>query len=86
MSQDENQQHDYTEHLRTLHTFYRQQSKERSQPRFAEIFKKQETKQKKSVREFHVVNTENPHNSSVVRVQASSENSDSYSVKNESGD
>ncbi|XP_046849320.1 uncharacterized protein LOC124442861 isoform X2 [Xenia sp. Carnegie-2017] len=86
LSKDENQQHDYTEDLRTLHTFYRQQSKERSQqPRVAEIFNEQETKQKKNVREFHVVDTENPHHSSVVRVQAPSENSDSYSVEKESG-
>ena len=46
---------------------------------------KPEIKPKKGVREFHVMETENPHRTSIVRVQQDTEESDTYSVKTESG-
>ncbi|XP_028409628.1 uncharacterized protein LOC114532342 [Dendronephthya gigantea] len=75
--------------LRNLQTYYTQQSKEKTrQPHVETIFSKPQKpspKPKKSIREFHVVETENPHHTSVVRVESFDESSNKYSVKTESG-
>jgi hypothetical protein len=55
------------------------------QPHVSTIFSEAEDKPKKNVREFHVVETENPHHTSVVRVQPPTDDSNTYSVKTESG-
>ena len=77
--------------LRNLQTYYtvQSQSKENS-PHVAKIFSYPEIKPnnrepKQKTREFHVVDTEKPHHTSVVRVQAPSDKSNKYSVKTESG-
>ena len=76
--------------LRNLQTYYTQQTMEKTKPRhvktiFPEPEPEPEIKPKKSVREFHVMETENPHHTSIVRVQQDTEESDTYSVKTESG-
>ena len=75
--------------LRNLQTYYTTQHlrEKQHQPHVSTIFPDQETipEPKKNVREFHVVETERPHHTSVVRVQAPTEESNTYSVKTESG-
>ena len=75
--------------LRNLQTYYTQQTMEKTKPRhvktiFPEPEPKPEIKPKKGVREFHVMETENPHRTCIVRVQQDTEESDTYSVKTES--
>ena len=76
-------------HLRTLQTYYtaHQTAERNKRPHVKTIFNEPETKikSKKNVREFHVVETENPHHTSVVRVHAPTDESDTYSVTTESG-
>ena len=72
--------------LRDMQTYYtaQQRMKIGKQPHISTIFSQPgpepETKRKKCVREFHVSETENPFNTSVVRVSRSSEESDEFSV------
>lgn len=81
-------------HLRNLQTYYTRQAKEKSkQPHISTIFREPdpepepepEIKPKKSVRQFHVVETENPYRTSIIRVRPDTDDSDSYSVTLESG-
>ena len=78
-------------HLRTLQTYYTaNQIAERNKlPHVRTIFSEPEPepeiKPEKTVREFHVVETENPHHTSVVRVHAPTDGSKRYSVTTESG-
>ena len=68
--------------LRNLQTHYSLPPTDKShQPHVSTIF----SEPKKGVREFHVVETENPHHTSVVRVQPPTDESNTYSVKTESG-
>jgi hypothetical protein len=72
--------------LRNLQTHYSVHPTDKShQPHVSTIFSEAEDKPKKNVREFHVVETENPHHTSVVRVQPPTDDSNTYSVKTESG-
>ena len=72
--------------LRNMQTYYTAQQRmgRGMQPHISTIFSQPgpepETKRKKCVREFHVSETENPFNTSVVRVSRSSEESDEFSV------
>ena len=70
-------------HLRTLQTYYTAQQtlERRKQPHISTIFRER----RKNVREFHVVETENPHVQSVVRVRPPTEESNTYSVTTETG-
>ena len=72
---------DIADHLKTLHTYYtaHQTHLKSKHPHVSEIFSKPKT------REFHVVKTENPHHSSIVRVRPPDEESATYSVTTESG-
>ena len=73
----------------TLRALQRQHCREKtSQLHVETIFSKTQEpspKPKKSVREFHVIETENPHHTSVVRVHPPDEISSKYSVRTESG-
>ena len=76
--------------LRNLQTYFTQQTMKKTKPRhvktiFPEPESEPEIKPKKSAREFHVVETENPRHTSIVCVQQDTEESDMYSVKTESG-
>ena len=72
--------------LRNLQTYYSLHPKKTDdQPHIRTIFSEQEVKPKKGVREFHVVETENPHHTSTVRVHPPTEDSNTYSVETESG-
>jgi hypothetical protein len=72
--------------LRNLQTHYSVHPTEKShQPHVETIFSEPEIKPKKGVREFHVVDPENPHHTSVVRVQPPTDDSNTYSVTTESG-
>ncbi|CAB4014002.1 Hypothetical predicted protein, partial [Paramuricea clavata] len=72
--------------LRNAQTYYSLHPTDKAhQPHVSAIFSEPEDKPKKSVREFHVVETENPHHTSVVRVQPPTDDSNTYSVKTESG-
>ena len=77
--------------LKNLQTYYTVHSKgKENSPHVSKIFSDQEIKPnnpepKKKTREFHVVETEKPHHTSVVRVQAPGDESNTYSVKTESG-
>ena len=75
--------------LKTLQTYYtaHQIAERNKQPHVKTIFSEPEPKikSKKSAREFHVVETENPHHTSVVRVHAPSDESKTYSVTTETG-
>jgi hypothetical protein len=67
--------------LKNLQTHYSVHPKDQSQqPHVNTIF----SEPKKGVREFHVVETENPHNTSVVRVQPPTDESNPYSVMSQS--
>ena len=67
--------------LRNLQTYYSLHSTDKNhQPHVSTIFSEPEDKPKKSVREFHVVETENPHHTSVVRVHPPTHESKTYSV------
>ena len=83
--------HDIQNQLRNLQTYYtvHPHGKENS-PHVSNIFSDPEIKPnnpepKQKTREFHVVETEKPHHTSVVRVQAPSDESNTYSVRTESG-
>ena len=77
--------------LRNLQTYYTVQSQgKENSPHVAKIFSYPEIKPnnpepKQKTREFHVVDTEKPHHTSVVRVQAPSNESNTYSIRTESG-
>ena len=77
--------------LRNLQTYYTVHSKGKENSSYvSNIFSDQEIKPnnpepKQKTREFHVVDTEKPHHTSVVRVQAPSDKSNKYSVRTESG-
>ncbi|CAB4014000.1 Hypothetical predicted protein [Paramuricea clavata] len=72
--------------LRNLQTYYSLHPTDKShQLHVSKIFSEPEDKPKKSVREFHVVETENPHHTSVVRVQPPTDDSNTYSVTTETG-
>ena len=72
--------------LKIMQTQYSTHFKERNnihQPHVSTIFSKSESKPKKSAREFHVVETENPHVRSVIRVRPLSDQSSVFSVRTE---
>ena len=75
--------------LRNLQTCYTAQHlrEKEHQPHISTIFPEQEPipEPKKNVREFHVVDPERPHHTSIVRVQAPTDVSNTYSVLTESG-
>ncbi|CAB4014001.1 Hypothetical predicted protein [Paramuricea clavata] len=72
--------------LRNLQTYYSLHPTDKAhQPYVSTIFSESEAKPKKGVRKFHVVETENPHHTSVVRVQPPTDDSNTYSVTTESG-
>ena len=73
---------DIADHLKTLNTYYytaHQTHLKSKHSHVSEIFSKPKT------REFHVVETENPHRSSIVRVRPPDEESATYFVTTESG-
>ena len=79
-------------YLKTCHAHYTQQAMKKSKhPHVSKIFSKPEPKQestpenKQKTREFHVVDTENPHYKSIVRVRYSDTESDTCSVTTETG-
>ena len=87
LSKDDNHEN-IADQLRNLQTYYTQQSmKKTKQPHISTIFSQPEPeiKPKKTVREFHVVETEKPHHTSVVRVHAPTDDSNRMSVTTESG-
>lgn len=76
--------------LRNLQTYYTaQQTMKSKQPHISTIFSEPEPepeiKLKRIVREFHVSETEKPHNTSVVRVSPPNEDSDEYCVTTDTG-
>ena len=89
----EDDDEDMENHLKTLQTYYTTQQTMgiSKQPHVGKIFSEpepepaQEIKPKKSVKEFHVFETENPHYTSIYRVIPPTNEADSYSVTTESG-
>ena len=77
--------------LRNMQTYYtaQQRMKRGMQPHISTIFSQPgpepEIKRKKSVREFHVSETEKPHNTSVVRVSPPNEESNEFFVTTDTG-